>query len=304
MTKKNIDQSESLNNYFEKFIAPLFDKHNHDKIYHYTNIDGFEGIFTGGKKDGHGVFWASHTDFLNDKTELIYTLNLSVEIFKTVCTEKGLSEEQVNVYTDIFEKELIKVFHGINKFDYYTLSFSINRDSNLLWSNYSNNDGYNIEFDVNALTKQFECYCYYVIYEREHQESLLKRLLSDILGLLLHTGTPGKIRAEDKEDVISALETLAWFSIFFKDRCFSQEEEFRIAFRLPKNDKGYQCRKSNGSFIPYIEREFNKQIVTGVTIGPKNNMDITQEGLHKFLKLNEIEIPLDKIKKSGIPYRY
>ena len=144
--------------------------------------------------------------------------------------------------------------------------------------------------------------CSYVFYDKEKQTKILKSLLEDILTLFMKNTADGKFPLG--EEAIGASNVLIWFFFFFKDSVFSQEEEFRIAFRLPKNDKGYQCRKSNGSFIPYIEREFNKQIVTGVTIGPKNNMDITQEGLHKFLKLNEIEIPLDKIKKSGIPYRY
>ncbi|KUR61195.1 DUF2971 domain-containing protein [Bacillus sp. AM 13(2015)] len=301
------EHMELENKYFKKFIIPLLNQQSDpDEIYHYTNIHGFEGIISGDVKDEKGVFWATHSDFLNDKTEMKYTLNLSKDIFKDVCKERGLTEEQIKEYTELYEKKIIeKAFNGRYIWEFYTVSFSINPDSNLLWSNYSNNDGYNIKFEFKKLIKENEAYCSHVIYDREKHEDSLKGLLLDLLDIFLKPGYPGKIRGEDKDDFMWAIQTLSWFSIFFKDKCFSQEEEFRIVFPLREAEKNnYKCRISNGTFIPFIERKFSKEIVTGVTIGPKNNMDINKEGLHKFLKLNKIEIPLEEIDNSAIPYRY
>ncbi|MEH7798951.1 DUF2971 domain-containing protein, partial [Bacillus safensis] len=84
------------------------------------------------------------------------------------------------------------------------------------------------------------------------------------------------------------------------------EEEFRIALLyLNNNDsKIYDCRISNGTFIPYVKINVNRDSVRGVIIGPKNNMDINKEGLSKFLQKHDYDLTKVSISKSKIPYRY
>ncbi|MEC3651400.1 DUF2971 domain-containing protein [Bacillus subtilis] len=269
-------------------------------LYHYTNIYGLEGILK------NKEFWVSNASFLNDKTEIRYTLALSREILLKLCEERQIDESEYLSFFEVFVKSRLEEI----SLEYYLLSFCTNPDSNLLWSNYSNNDGYNISFkfpDI-GVDYQDETGVYpwsaYVIYDKNEQRKILKEYIERIIEIVDYIGS---LETEELEEVIFdrlgvVLGALKLSSLFFKDECFSQEEEFRIAFT---KDKDTFCRISNGAFIPYITAGFKKESVTGITIGPKNNMDITMEGLVQFLNLHEYNhITKDAIRKSCIPYRY
>lgn len=268
-------------------------------LYHYTNIYGLEGILKNNK------FWVSNASFLNDKTEIKYTLDLSRQYLSELCEEKQINKKEAITFFDLFVRERLEQV----SLDYYLLSFCTNEDSNLLWSNYSNNDGYNIAFKYPDISSDYfiETEEYplsaYVIYDEVEQRKILKDYIEKIIEIVEYVRD---LKVEEIQDEIYrrlglVIGALKLSSLFFKDKCFSQEEEFRIAFSKKKPF----CRISNGAFIPYITAGFNKESVTGITIGPKNNMDITMEGLIQFLKLhNYNHITKEKIKKSCIPYRY
>lgn len=278
---------------FSKYIKEDFlDKKRPKKIFHYTNIYGLENIL---KK---GFFWVSDANFLNDKNEIKYTFELSKKIFSSICKERGFSDETTRDY-NIFFNSMIE-----NNKNLYSLSFCTNPDSNLLWANYSQNDGYCIAFDWKGFYKymdrneKFLLIPGYVIYDKDKQTKKLEKLLNDIIDILVE-GT----HLESK--ISSAFTALEFYSLFFKDKCFSQEEEFRIILYPKVNKETYKCRISNGTFIPYVETEFDTGSVIGVTIGPKNNMDINSEGLYKFLhQIKEFDYSKVKIGKSKIPYRF
>ncbi|OLP66057.1 hypothetical protein BACPU_11440 [Bacillus pumilus] len=360
-----MDDYEFLHNIFNSFIS---DKPIPQEVYHYTDIQAFKEILK------NELFWISHINFLNDMTEIKYTLGLSREIMISFCQEKELSESETESIMRNYDM-LITLFFEQEKKDCYSLSFSTNPDSNLLWSNYSKDDGYCIKFDLNKLIDSFKESGFNVMfsqvnYDISQQKVLLEKVLIgifntirtisnkrvDLKGFLDESSAENKedastadledvlteesskilndASAADLEDVLKktalmisekvsaassdeiykklsgktystilygGLNLINYISIFFKDECFSQEEEFRIAIF---NIETYKCRISNGTFIPYIESKFDKKAVSGVSIGPKNNMDINLEGLRKFLKLVDIDISPDEIKKSRIPYRF
>ncbi|MEH7693240.1 hypothetical protein, partial [Bacillus altitudinis] len=68
--------------FFTNYIAVISNQdllfsdeiYNKYKVHHYTNINGLEGILK------EGEFWVSQADFLNDKTEMKYTFDMSKEI--------------------------------------------------------------------------------------------------------------------------------------------------------------------------------------------------------------------------------
>ncbi len=280
---------------FKEFIIPDFlGKERPKEVFHYTNIYGLEGILS------KGNFWVSDADFLNDKNEIKYTLELSKRIFPSICKKRGISEEDLSVYTDLFNAHIRSMLDA-NKSNFYSLSFCINPDSNLLWANYSQNDGYCIAFDL----KKFNEYLLnnknhtvpgFVIYDNDEQIDKLEKLLNRIIDII-------KEGTHLNSKLPSAFTALEFYSLFFKDKCFSQEEEYRIIFYTKGNT--HKTRISNGTFIPYVETKFDTESVIGVTIGPKNNMDITSEGLYKFLhQIKEFDYSKVKIGKSKIPYRY
>ena len=301
--------------FFEKHITNLIGELNNDEVfekyevYHYTNIDGIEGIL---RKNGE--FWVSHADFLNDKTEIKYTMELSVQIFLSLCEERGFSKGKISEFKKLYDEPINSI--EIMNTNYYSLSFSTNPDSNLLWANYSHNDGYSITFkykeifdhlikDIPEIPSSLPVGAR-VIYKQSEQKCLLSMLLNDVLDRFEDKANKPDYDVISDGFIINAVGVLEWYSLFFKDESFSQEEEFRIALLYLNNSDAnvYECRKSNGTFIPYVKINVNRDSVKGVTIGPKNNMDINREGLRKFLLKQEYDLTKVKINKSKIPYRY
>ncbi|MEK3801784.1 MULTISPECIES: DUF2971 domain-containing protein [Bacillus] len=291
-------------------ISKLKSKKKIKSLYHYTNIYGVEGILK------RQEFWLSDANFLNDKNELWYTYNLCEEVISEICGKsKGNFLDRFNYA--IASEDLKKPV--------YVMSLTTNSDSNLLWSNYTNNDGYNIILDPKNLFNELKLDNYNllkfpVIYDKKVQKKIIVELMSKFIGVTMFFQNKLDKLDHDLSDLrdlsyewgfqdgVLALLVKA-FSIFFKDSCFSQEEEYRIAL-VPKNWKSqcldYSCRVSNGTFIPYLTVPIHdKNAIKGLTIGPKNNMDIAKDGILKFLEVNGYDhLDENSVNKSKIPYRY
>jgi Protein of unknown function (DUF2971) len=313
MNNLDIKNIEELNQYLEnleerheKVIKNLGLNGKKKILYHYTSIYGLEGILK------NAEFWVSHSDFLNDKTELHYTYKLCKEILGEVINDdKKLLKEAL----DSFDY----AYHKHDQIEMFLLSLTTNGDSNLLWSNYSNNDGYSIAFKYPNLVrsiknsideKKFFVFPGNVIYEKEIQKKFLKEELQIMVELLKFNlrGNSKELSAKVLDKIFDITTAIRFYSMFFKDCCFEQEEEFRIAFmRRGKKFKQDGFRISNGAFIPYIKAPFIKQeeVIESITIGPKNKMDIAKEGLSKFLDhYGYSPLKQENIKQSRIPYRY
>lgn len=272
-------------------------------LYHYTSVHGLEGIIK------NKELWVSHSDFLNDKTERQYTFNLFYKILVERVKEASLDF----LYVDWIIQTIIKL-----EYPAYVLSLSKNKDSNLLWSNYSKNDGYNIKFDFSSYRSDFfidqdkvagrnGLFKSKVIYDEKTHHQAINELVDDYIGLFKkYVDLDKKSLEEDPyitQTATSLHITFLLFSAFFKDACFKQEEEHRVAIAPTKTENiNYDCRILNGAFIPYIKIKLKDSQIKGVTIGPKNKMDISEEGLRYFLERNNLS-EID-INQSKIPYRY
>ncbi|MGV6980933.1 DUF2971 domain-containing protein [Bacillus pumilus] len=261
-------------------------------LYHYTSVYGLEGIIK--SKD----LWVSHANFLNDKTERKYTESILIKLI----------EEKLR---DFPEKDIL--LEGIKRSlnsdsEVYVLSLSKNKDSNLLWSNYSQDDGYNIKFDFSYLYHLLEdqelgtVFKSKVIYEKEIHNAALNELADYYVETFPNIKKIGQEIFTKRTSAM--LVTFQLLAAFFKDECFQQEEEYRIVIFPDSPDQQYECRVTNGAFIPYFKMRFNKSNVKGITIGPKNKMDISEEGLKSFLLLNKFDLENIEINRSKIPYRY
>jgi len=270
-------------------------------LFHYTSVYGLEGIIK------NKELWVSHSDFLNDKTERQYTFKLFYKILEERVIEGSLNHLYMNSIIDTL-REL--------EYPAYVLSLSKNKDSNLLWSNYSQNDGYNIKFDFSSFRSDFfidqkeasiGIFKSKVIYDEKIHRQAISELADDYIELFKTYAGRDKEWLKENQHVNQTATniqmTFLLFSAFFKDACFKQEEEHRFAVvpTRPENIK-YHYRILNGAFIPYIKIELKDSQIKGVTIGPKNKMDISEEGLRYFLELNKLS-GID-INQSKIPYRY
>ncbi|MGN7489461.1 DUF2971 domain-containing protein [Bacillus altitudinis] len=277
-------------------------------LYHYTSVYGLEGIMD------KGEVWVSHTDFLNDKTERLYSGNIIVELiekkFKAKAAELVKDLKDYPPLNNLLDK--IREVFQIKNVPTFVLSLSTNKDSNLLWSNYSKDDGYNIEFDPDFFEEDIQVetdnikgatlFKSKVIYDEEKHFLALSELADKYVEHFFMN------RNQSDEDFGSTLQKMHLahqvMAAFFKDSCFQQEEEWRIVLFVPIKNIPIEHRIMNGAFIPYVKLSFDKKLIKGVTIGPKNKMDISEEGLKSFLNTKGYNLNRIEIKRSKIPYRY
>lgn len=283
-------EKELTNN---KFIN-ILDIDRND-LYHYTSSNAFINIIN------NGTLWMSNSDFLNDRYEIYYFHKLY---------EKAIQNNSEN-----YEEAFLK-FSSLNKteYEFFILSLSDNPDSLALWSNYSNNDGYNIGFHVKNFTdnlkrQMLEGYptpvLGKVIYNKNTQNEIIKEEINR-----LHRFWKQGISKQEEESVKSIFSLrMTVYSLFFKDPSFQQEEEYRLVLIYHKSnlENIVHFRDSNGSIIPYVsvspvDDASMRLPIKSISIGPKNNVDCAEKGLKRFLESRKYSE--STVIKSSIPYRF
>ncbi len=303
--KKNNSEYKLLEFCLDATIKPTI---TYD-FYHYTSPEGLEGIL-----DKNNL-WFTRYDCLNDYTEREYIF----EVFTSVCERlKNNGQISSDFYNEIVklkaDNEEILSFpndrHDYKSFncDYYICCFSKNQDSLPMWNYYTKGnrfEGYNIKFSMHLVDNYKQKYgnnieieAFSVIYDSEEQEQKIEEAILILFNLL-----------EENVDMLDIKSCLLHFlkkhSFLFKKECFKHEEEVRIVITLPKGGNEYipiHYRIVKGNFVPYIELEFEKDFVYGITIGPLINMEITKNILSEYLAQNNYVVT--DIKMSDIPIRY
>lgn len=110
-------------------------------VYHYTSIDGLKSILE------NQTLRISNAKYLNDNSELKYGLQLIKRCAKDIRERNDVKNEEVNNLFDEKVHSLILKIEEKAK-NTYILSLSTNKDSLMLWSNYSGFSGYNLGIDL------------------------------------------------------------------------------------------------------------------------------------------------------------
>lgn len=254
--------------------------HSNGPIYHYTNLEALLSIF----QNEH--FWVSHMDFLNDPLE-------GRHIHDIIDSIANVIEEN---YSSVFPElanfvRLTKPEVSFFGSEIYVFSCSTNPNSINLWSNYSESNGCNIELPSVEVLKAPNTYNLFgkVIYDKKNQASIIVDEIIDLWTNFRET--------DDEEEqtfyIRSARNAVYIYSLFFKDEFFRDESEYRVIFIvLPDSTIQTKFRFNHGTFIPYIELPLPN--VSRITIDPRNNNDLTEQGLKYFLEKKYPEVSLAK----------
>ena len=93
------------------------------------------------------------------------------------------------------------------------------------------------------------------------------------------------------------------YAMFFKQEEFAAEKEYRLVFRNPDRSRS-RFREKEGFLLPYIEIDLSgkKDLpLTGITVAPKNHVDLAKKGMIQYLELLDFEVP---VKLSRLKLRY
>ena len=245
--------------HYDKNMLYIAQMDEGEKIYHYTTIDALINIVS--RKE----LWVTKWDYLNDMDEL----TVAEDVCAVVLREENVKSE---VIQDV-KKYIKENIRGSALSDsYYICSFSRNRDSQLLWSNYSNYDGINIEVDFAKFRENLDLSIMWdglVNYDLESQkECLIKTFYDEFIdvddfGNIKSLKEINNLQGEAYELLISHMSIICeLYSMFFKRSCFKGEDEYRFVLTVDKEQK-INFRNKNSIVIPYIEKKMkNTDFIT------------------------------------------
>ena len=296
-------------------IIPVLSKG--DKLYHYTSGEGLKGIC-------EGEFWATERSFLNDYTEFQVATDIFIEIL-----EKHMNNQRI--FTKLKEKifkELDRLqTPSLNKSDQaayagdYVISFSLDSDSPLMWSEYSDFTGYCMEFDFFELWTAFNKFPFNmhgkVIYEHDEQIRLVENSIEymmnqyEELDYLDGWDDLDKMSNEEIDGFVSLMAmVITGYNMFFKLPCFEGENEYRFVISRihdggickPEDRVPVYFRLKNGVLIPYVKEKIQDvNSLKRVLVGAKNGSDIAAIGLKHFFRSKGLYVD---VEKSQMPLRY
>lgn len=121
-----------------------------DKLYHYTSAAGLQGIC-------EKQFWVTESNFLNDSSEF----QIGTRVFCEMLEKHFSSKSNFDKFTKKLRNEVNriqtpgKLGEKIAYSGDYVISFCLDNDSILMWSEYSDFVGYCMKFDFQKLIDSF-----------------------------------------------------------------------------------------------------------------------------------------------------
>jgi len=258
-------------------------------LYHYTDANGLLGII----KDQQ--FFATHSSFLNDKSEFEYGRNMLIQVLNDRA-KKDIENQEV-IYN------LISSIKNNIENDYYVACFSGHRDDINQWFKYGKSGlGFCLDFKLDTLCDFFGVYADFlpVIYSKKNQVKILEQLIDELFLCELSNLSSEN---EHKDLFYQAFsEAFGIFSMFFKSDKFKSEKEYRAI--MSRNDK-YNIERelkfrinNKEQIVPYLEA--NDKIVLS---NPMKKLFIDESLLFKMgnIKIESILIgPKQDEEKSKI----
>lgn len=281
---------------FDNFLSV----ENTQTIYHYTSPEALMNIL---RNDG---IYLRYTKFncLNDKNER--------ENIKTVYSDLIAELKSQNLYQDRFlakiknldfiDKNYIETIDEQNKKiisefpkEKFVCCFSKDEDLLGMWRYYVKNKE-SKGYCIGLSQKSANLDCKRIIYSDSEKKEILNEFIKAIYKLNDVSADINYILNDYLKDI----------SLFFKDKCFSDEKEIRSEinrYKEKSSEKEHpiQFRNSNGTFIPYIEKKFPKEMLKSITLSPLMNMDDERNLRYmlEYLGYNNFEI-----RKSKLPIRF
>ena len=250
-------------------------------LYHYTNVTGLIGIVE------RNALWATHVNYLNDSSEVVYASELVREALhqRELETDSSVVKEFLKRAETTFN---LTDVHGV-----YVVCLCEEGDLLSQWRAYAQGgEGYAIGIDAEKFAwfggYGAEFFFGKVEYDPKTQTEIVNTIISMVIGGLLDLiGRSPRNEADARiNQCCWVLQQSLWYSLAtFKSPLFASEKEWR-AIRLVPPEQGLRAikfRSSGSKLIPYLELDFGR-LVTGahklpirhVFHGPTLDADLTK----------------------------
>jgi hypothetical protein len=280
------------------YRSPSFAKHltikEPDILYHYTDQTGLLGIVQ------NGELWATKIQYMNDATELRL-------IFKFV-DEKLDAEERISADSSVRKivcEHLRRFTQALKDVNVCAICFCENGDLLSQWRGYSKGGfGYSLGFKSQRL-KNFmkeDFILSQCIYDRTTQSRIIEEICDHFLQCPI---------ADLSRTFEQFMFTILECGAFFKDRSFSEENEWRLV-SPPLNPSQLHFRPGKSMITPYCKLSIVNDYAADTPIdhtivGPCPHIELSASAVKVLLFKETVGFPppgvVPLVRGSEIPYR-
>jgi hypothetical protein len=260
-----------------------------EKLWHYTSVQGFQGII------GSGNIYATDVRFLNDSEEFIHARKVADDLVRETPELGDLYFPLRNTLEWALELIFGSDFLDPNSAQIFVASFSDSEDDLSQWRGYSHGTyGISIAFDLRMFRPPAESDSAVTlapcVYDDDEKKNLIRRALqyfvkesqikwTDVIQEFLRKHRSGETKPELdqimnltnaafsgqeyqtqlKTGLVEARKRIIRLAGLLKHRAFHHEKEWRLVLPIsPNKDKTnlahpMRFRSTNGSLIPHIE---------------------------------------------------
>ena len=284
--------AEGLHRYICESIKPVEVPY----VYHYTSLDAlFNGMLLEQPVNGMQIcLWASSVLCVNDTQEV----RIAFDFVRDHIVKIEDANDDVSMMTEMLA-------------DYYVTSFSLLRDSLLMWQRYSKNaTGISICFDVNVLRQSAKDSLIKCVYQKPEVLDKIRSYVKDSkpvsctfgqFALVCFVLLIGLSKSKDKEKVAGRISAFLDFLMSLKNVDYIDENEVRL-FVVEENSNAKSRVREQKEVVEYVERFFPKEAVVEIMVGP-NNLDKEKTALFIKRYLDRIGMSHVKVTTSGVHYR-
>ena len=296
-------------------------------IFHYTSPDVLIKILS------NTEIRFTDCQFLNDRTEFNHMLEpLDAALYQLQPTLHNKDLERVirAILTTDYKEDVFTLKEnspngglGFRLFPsrYYVFCASTDSDSLNMWNYYvkgGSYQGYNIGFSVNNIISSInndnvdKVMFGPVVYDNKEKITLLKALIRNVDQKIFERSRDNKSSDILTNDSVfmNAILTLGNYRLFFKNKVFEGEKEYRIVIllNLPDEDslgqdvkKGFSIK--NGVVAPHLDLKITQESVKRINLSPMLEHELAMVGIQALLNEKKYKSSVD-ISSSSIPIRY
>lgn len=272
-------------------------------LFHYTSLEGLLGIIKSGS------IWATNILYLNDASELNYSIGLFKNEVRKFLNEKNILNALSLEYQLL--NELIEIIDDEKFFNkdlaYFVSSFSEEKDLLSQWRGYCPKGiGFSLGFKLSKLKECGKCLIKPCLYDELEQRRDLRKIIEDDFEKVKTNSNTNWQELEKfrKNYITGVISKFIGLAPTFKHRKFIEEKEWRAIVLSPTNE-GINFRSGQTMIVPYIEihlpRDAKNLIINHIIVGPTHEPILSMESVEMLLKVNNVIF--DAIEYSTIPFR-
>jgi hypothetical protein len=269
-------------------------------LYHYTDQMGFIGIIG---ESGESKIWATHTQYLNDRSEYLHAIDLVRKRIQACLISAHEVDRELLC-------EMESALMGIERVNVCVCSFSTERDSLSQWRAYGATTssfaiGFPGEF-LAAVAEKEQWYLAPCIYDVASQQEIVDALVQEVLNQNRARRKSIPIDGDELPIGGNLIAYLHRYAPLLKDYSFRDEKEWRLISRpLSCRSDAFAFRPGDSMLTPY----YKLPLVDGeghfrlheVVVGPTPNPKQAEMSVRSFLtRRSQRDVP---VMSSKIPYR-